>query len=117
MSTVAEQTWYSANQRYLMASLERVRAALERHVARRRATSPPGGGSPDSTTPPLPEPPAMPGKRPAALQRLCAVFGLSPFERDVLLLCAGIELDGGFAALCASAQGDPSRPWPTFGLT
>ncbi len=34
-----QQTWHSANQRYLMAALERVRLALERHVERRRATS------------------------------------------------------------------------------
>jgi hypothetical protein len=58
----------------------------------------------------------MTGDAPAALQRLCEVFGLSAFERDTLLLCAGIELDGWFAALCASAQGDPTHPWPTFGM-
>ncbi len=45
---------------------------------------------------------------PATLTILCASFGLSPFERDVLLLCAGIELDSTFAALCAAAQG---RQW------
>ncbi len=58
----------------------------------------------------------MTGAQPAALQRLCEVFGLSPFECDVLLLCAGIELDGRFATLCSGAQGDPTRPWPTFAL-
>ncbi|HEX5159716.1 MAG TPA: AAA family ATPase [Ktedonobacterales bacterium] len=108
------QTWQSANQRYLMASLDRVRVALERHAARRRDTdtldSPPDAG------PALPPSPKMIGDSPAALERLCEVFGLSAFERDTLLLCAGIELDGRFAALCASAQGDPSRPWPTFGM-
>ena len=26
---------------------------------------------------------------------------LDDFERDVLLLCAGVELDGAFASLCA----------------
>jgi hypothetical protein len=41
---------------------------------------------------------------------------LSPFERDLLLLCAGVELDSTFAALCANAQGDPRRDYPTFGL-
>ncbi len=51
-----------------------------------------------------------------ALETLCGLFGLSSFERDVLLVCAGMELDAGFAALCATAHGDPQRPFPTFGL-
>src|SRR5262249_15736222 len=41
---------------------------------------------------------------PSALTVLCETFDLSPFERDMLLLCAGVEFDGGFAALCAEAQ-------------
>src|SRR6185437_4214798 len=109
----AQPVWHSANQRYLMASLERARAALQRHAARRHADT---TGDETLETAPLPAPPTMTGAQPAALQRLCDVFGLSPFERDTLLLCSGIELDGGFAALCANAQGDASRPWPTFGL-
>jgi ATP-dependent 26S proteasome regulatory subunit len=96
-----------------MASLERARAALQRHAARRHADT-----TDDVTleTASLPESPTMTDLQPAALQRLCDIFGLSPFERDTLLLCAGIELDGGFAALCANTQGDAARPWPTFGL-
>jgi hypothetical protein len=31
-------------------------------------------------------------------------------------LCAGIELDSSFAPLCAAAQQDPSRTYPTFSL-
>ena len=38
------------------------------------------------------------------------------FERAILLLCAGMELDSSFAGLCATAHGDPTRPYPTFGL-
>ena len=53
---------------------------------------------------------------PPALRVLCERLGLSEFERDVLMLCAGMELEGSFAALCARAQGDTSRAYPTFGL-
>ena len=53
---------------------------------------------------------------PSALDSLCAIFGLSPFERAVLLLCAGIELDTAFAAECAAAQGDRQRAQLTFSL-
>ncbi|UCF90306.1 MAG: ATP-binding protein [Desulfobacterales bacterium] len=47
---------------------------------------------------------------------LVGYFGLSPFERDLLLLCAGTELDSRMADLCALCQGDPLRRTPTFGL-
>ena len=49
-------------------------------------------------------------------QHVCEGFKLSPFERDVLLLCAGCELDATFAKLCAAAHGDERRSYPTFGL-
>jgi ATPase family associated with various cellular activities (AAA) len=51
-----------------------------------------------------------------ALQALQALFGLSAFERDVLLLCAGASLESRFLRACADAQGDPQATWPTFGL-
>jgi hypothetical protein len=50
------------------------------------------------------------------LMRLSQIFGLSRFEREVLLLCTAIELDTGIASLCGRVQGDPSRPFPTFAL-
>jgi hypothetical protein len=53
---------------------------------------------------------------PFPLDMLCTTFGLSLFERDILLMCAGMELDSSFTSLCASAQGDPMRAYPTFSL-
>jgi len=64
------QTWQSANQRYLMASLERVRVALERHAARRRTTDALDDNPPDAEHW-LPPSPKMTGDAPAALERLC----------------------------------------------
>jgi hypothetical protein len=49
-----------------------------------------------------------------ALDTLVARFGLTPFERGIVLLCAGVEFDAGFAALCAAAQN--GRICATFGL-
>ncbi|NER83783.1 MAG: ATP-binding protein [Leptolyngbya sp. SIO1D8] len=53
---------------------------------------------------------------PAALQNLCNLCRLTAFERDTLLLCAGMELDATFAPLFAALQGDPQRNYPTFSL-
>ena len=52
---------------------------------------------------------------PAAIDRLAERFGLSGFERDVLLLAAGVEMDSELAGLCAQASAG-QRPWATFGL-
>jgi ATPase family protein associated with various cellular activities (AAA)/winged helix domain-containing protein len=53
---------------------------------------------------------------PPAIDRLCELFGLSDFEREVLLLCAGVEMDSELAAVCGAAQGHPQRTYATFGL-
>lgn len=52
----------------------------------------------------------------SALDRLCERLKLSPAERDTLLLAAGMELDLGWPELCARAQDDPNRRYPTFAL-
>ena len=43
-------------------------------------------------------------------------FELSPFEKDILLLCAGMELDRGWGLLCGQAQGNDLTNYPTFSL-
>ena len=53
---------------------------------------------------------------PPALMILARQLGLTRFERDILLLCAAMELDGKTAALCAKAQNNPYKPYPTFAL-
>ncbi len=56
----------------------------------------------------LPEPPP--------LEVVAQMFGLSPFEQQLLLLCAGIELDGRFAELVAAMQGSEEHYNATFSL-
>ena len=76
---------------------------------RGRAGSPlPAEGAAHGATRPTTPPPA--------LETLCKLFGLSPFERAVLLMCAGMELDSKFAGVCAKANGDSRRDYPTFSL-
>jgi len=52
----------------------------------------------------------------SALDTVCACFGLTTFERHVLVLAAAMEVEPAAAAGCAAASGDPSRPYPTFSL-
>ncbi len=53
---------------------------------------------------------------PPAAVLLSQRLGLSAFELSVLLLCAAMELDTRLPGLCAQAQDDPQRPYPTFAL-
>jgi hypothetical protein len=53
---------------------------------------------------------------PPALVVLAQRLGLSRFEQEILLLCAAMELDTSLAGLCANAQRDPAKPYPTFAL-
>jgi len=98
---VSEQraSWHEENQRGLVAEVGRVRALLEAH------------GQDGVSAVAFEAPGAAP-----ALDALCDSFELSPFERDVLVMCAAMELDGTFAHACADAHGDPARAYPTFGL-
>ena len=98
--------WALENQRDLAVWLDRVRQLLVRHAERDPAAPP---ATPAPETPPAP-------REPFAVAAICRLFGLSAFERDVVLLCAGVEMDARFPALVAAAQGDPSRRTPTFGL-
>jgi hypothetical protein len=89
--------WTETNQRYLMSALAAVRAALEQRA-------PVQIHIPEKISPP------------PALETLVKLFGLSAFERGILLLCAGMELDSKMAALCAKSNGDSHRSYPTFSL-
>lgn len=53
---------------------------------------------------------------PPALILLANALGLSKFDRQVLALCAAMELDTGTAGLCAKAQDNLNKPYPTFAL-
>jgi hypothetical protein len=55
-------------------------------------------------------------ERPPALMLLALRLGLTEFERQTLFLCAAMELDTRTGNLCARAQQDPARPYPTFAL-
>ncbi len=108
-ATVAD--WYEANRLYLQASLAVLRARLERQLEGRPQES----GAEDQARAML-DRAAEIGPAPPALDALCDRFGLTPFERDLLLLCAAVELESAFVSLCAALQGDPARGYPTFGL-
>ncbi|MEQ8539903.1 MAG: ATP-binding protein [Coleofasciculus sp. D1-CHI-01] len=101
--------WYVVNSRRdLMNAIAQVRQALMGRIEQRQ------GKETEPIAIALPE--EEEDAPPSALTQLCQIFRLSGFERDVLLLCAGMELDDQWGALCAEAQGEAQQTYPTFGL-
>ena len=131
-STGRPTDWQSANQARLVAELETLKDLLRLHAERGRpplcrengvSHSPEPSLSPERPLADLPQDSRSPidgtaqeEELPSAMDMLCAAFSLSAFERHLLVLCAGMELDSAVASLCGAAQGDPNRGYPTFSL-
>jgi hypothetical protein len=132
MTAAPIQDWQSVNQSRLSAALGELKSVLRHHAdsvhqsvndGNDRGHPPKEAGSSDLSFAPVPEDRRSPAGEafrsedpPVALETLCATFSLSSFERNLLLLCAGMELDSAFAPLCAAAQGQANRAFPTFSL-
>ena len=124
--------WQAANAEHLAAALEWLRLRLSRRAPSAPAEAPAPRGLFGRSALPSPRATDVSDEDlrraearlrqseatdpPPALTLLARRFGLLPFERDVLLLCAAMELDTRLAGLCARAQDDPARPYPTFAL-
>ena len=78
--------WVEANQRFLVQELNDLAARLS-----------PGD--------PRPAEHEIVELAPSALDLLADAFGLSAFERAILLLCAGVEMDSRFVRSCAAVSG------------
>jgi hypothetical protein len=90
-----ELGWAAMNQRWLVAEMAR----LHRHIEGRLQT---GAAPKDDALAEAPTPWPGDAAAPSALQRIAQIFELSPFEHDLLLLAAGLELDRSLRALLPS---------------
>jgi hypothetical protein len=110
------EAWLLNNHQYLKRAMESVHGALVRHIhhTQQRTVIPEfENGDADS---PLGVAENPPGMSPSALEVVSAAYSLTSFERDVLVLCAGAELDAEFQATCGAAQGLRGRAAPTWSL-
>ena len=112
------ETWTEKNRRYLMTEVAEVSELLEKYLEdsrpeqralkkKKRKKTKISKATKDTFTD-LSEPPA--------LETLTRIFGLSSFERNLVTLCAGIELDANLASLSAIAQGDQNKHYVTYSL-
>lgn len=95
---VSVPTWTEQNRQWLLAAIARLRQRLEAQ-----------GGTAGEIRPFIPA-----GFTPS-LDHAAQVFGLSCFERELLLLVAGLELDYGLRAAVTALNGGTS-PHTSYGL-
>jgi ATPase family associated with various cellular activities (AAA) len=109
-----DRDWCVANQNYLLANLEVLRNRLECYatpaadqlelqtqgIARQQALETAAAALPSLS----------------ALDRLCQLFNLSSFDRDLLLFCIAIEIRIDFANLFAALHNNSRFNYPTLSL-
>jgi hypothetical protein len=116
-TTPSLETWNESNQKYLHSCIEDIKTQLKKYIATLTDGSPVHlhlrdhlRGRPTITNPEWTE------KFPSALETVCNLFCLSQFQRNLLILCAGAELDTEVGQLCAKIHGHVDSRYPTFGL-
>lgn len=133
----AEPTWQTRNNEYLAVALKWLRLRLEWHATSRSTVTEAShtraaavldsrGGTERASQPAALEEAAAAAaaaaeaaegdEPPPALIVLGRLLGLSRFEREVLLLCAAMELDTRIPSLCTDVHGDVRLSYPTFAL-
>ena len=103
--------WHTANTEVLIIALNQVRQALKRQISYLENQP-----IEEQNIPSKQQFHASSLDQPLALDQLCQHFNLSEFEREILLLCLGMEFDPTWSSLCAAAQIDSQQNYPTFSL-
>ncbi|MEH2120987.1 hypothetical protein [Nostoc sp.] len=123
------ENWFQINQRYLMRAIARVEEFLQSHIFQAEDTL---DNENLERWKEFREPAyksdnfqddednfyatAIANETLSALEQLVNIFDLSPFEQDILLLCAGAELDRNWSLLFVKVQGNHQQYYPTFSL-
>ncbi|MBD1880513.1 AAA family ATPase [Coleofasciculus sp. FACHB-T130] len=112
MNITTTDRWYKSNSHYLMTAVAGVHRKLEQYIDRQQNRAVEAVADEQLNLDAI----AASMSTPSALEQLCTTFNLSPFERNILLLCVGMAIFPNFSALCANAQGNREMAYPTFGL-
>jgi len=103
------EQWFAANHRYLMAAIAQVQSALVMQLQQQAGEA--GADAGAVSEPVWEDEDSLP-----AIEALCQLMQLSSFERQILLLVAGVEINPGLAAACGEVMGNPQQSYPSFGL-
>jgi ATP-dependent 26S proteasome regulatory subunit len=116
MNSIEANTWSISNQQYITGLIALLRRQIEKYYS--------GTGNTDQqheftgNSDQLQELDKLQAgmQAPPSIERIVDIFGLSVFERNILVMCAAMELDSGFAEMIARIQGEQSLFQPSLGL-
>jgi SpoVK/Ycf46/Vps4 family AAA+-type ATPase len=97
-----QQNWMEENHFYLMKAIAYIGEILEYQLSEEKHNFP------------ILEPSDL--SPPPVLEQLCHIFNLSSFERDLVLLCGGMEINSHWRDYIAQIQDNPQLIYPTFNL-
>ncbi|AOX04313.1 ATPase [Moorena producens PAL-8-15-08-1] len=101
MAPLSQTNWYHTNFSSLLQEIDRVRNYLEKYIEGKKNQQIVTEFVDDTS----------------ALAQLCILFNLSPIERDILLMCVGMEIEPMFQSLFAKAQKNhPHKNYPSLSL-
>ena len=95
--TKAEHSWQQRNYEALATEINELKAQLRTNIPAAQASTESGDRPPFTREPPLI---TAQKQHSVMLNKLCSVFALSRFERQLLLLCLAMELDTEVPGLC-----------------
>ncbi len=114
MDVSIKNTWLKKNQEQLLLSLNKLRPLLKNHI--KNSSSIEGFTNENSDNSESGNDKNHEVKDFFPFEFLSQSFGLTDFEKDILLMCAGVELDAGFAQLVEKAQKAAGYSGITFGF-
>lgn len=110
MNQSVDASQHKVNLRYLMAEVTRLCETLQRFI-------PPDAELPNIYLPENQQNTILQDNDvELLLNQLCVNLELNATERDILTLCAGVELDPRLGLICAAIQQDTNLNYPTFSL-
>ena len=111
-----EFDWFSENREYLIANIQHAKTLLLANLATSRVNENESRKSEFAEEKVAKAPIWLRGDPLAALELLSHTFHLSKFEKSVLVLCAGAEIDGEIAELCSRLYNNQNNKFPTFDI-
>lgn len=109
-------SWISNNEQHLEACVNWIRLCLDNLIRHSNNTASAGMDIDSINNAKQTMKDLEKGEELPALILLSSHLELSEFDSKVLLLCLAMEMDTRIAQLCAQAQADINRPYPTFAL-
>lgn len=107
-----ERDWFHDNREYIISSIEHSKILLRKIIPNDKTSNQEYNNLVEATESKKWEH----SSHLPALEVMAQIFNLSEFEKAILVLCTGAEIDSEVSALCSKIYGDPQIKFVTFDI-